>query len=180
MNNLNIYLLFFSIFICTFSFAQNEKVFKISNNLYEKPMLLNKNDKVLISIDEAYLINKKRFMLYEEAKKSVLNMNFGVANTMIKEYENSLRNSEKAYKSLYEQYQKANENCEKTINLTQKTLKNQSQFLEDTKASLKLVQQELDATNEILKKEQKKGFKSKLIWGASGTVLGMVLAIIFF
>ncbi len=172
-----LFFLIFLIYFSKFTFSQEEITYSFKN-VYEEPFSLKKNDKVLILSDEAYLINKNRLLLYEEAKSAVLNMNYGTANTLLKEYENSLKISQKAYDDLYKKYEKANADCQNTISVTQKTLESQSKFLEETKKSLKKASEELEGAEKNLKKEKRKGFFKNLVWAGSGVIVGVLLSVI--
>ena len=143
----------------------------------EKALEFQKGDTLIIQCDRVFLINKKRFELYRDLHANILKPRIA-CQALVERLQQDLEESKKAYDALLINCEKRSKLSDELIQNTISDLSSTHKGLEESQESLKKSIDKLADTEERLSKIKKENFNQKLLTGAAGVGLGILLGVL--
>lgn len=143
----------------------------------DRPLLLMKGHTVTVGCDSAYLINKRRYHLYQRLHRNIIQWNPS-CDTVIHTYEQSLKASEQAYRQLLEQYRQGDKAAQTLIDSSQATVRQLNRNLQYTEGALQSAHHDLEETKKMLQQAKRYAFLQKVGIGLSGLGVGLLAGLV--
>jgi hypothetical protein len=179
MNCFHIFI--FLVLLSLHSNAQKSGLKTIPSN-YEgmntSPWLFTEGDTLVIEADSIFIVNANRYHFYRDIHQNILSSDDSACSQLLNSYEARINNFEMRYQEL------AN-NSQETQVVTLGILEESMEELEKTKIDLEEAQlglqesrEGLDEAKKELRKERSSYTKKKILIGAGGLLIGLVLGIL--
>jgi len=152
------------------------ETFRISN---AKPISYNRGTLIEIDCDSVFVINNRRYRLYEKAAQYILKQNPNkLCKGLIDSYEQSLQEQDIAFGELYKKYIDLDSLSFNTIQATKIDLGAINNSLNGAQTEIKNVNKNLDEVRQIIKEERKRSFLDKVIYAGGGVAAGILAGLI--
>jgi hypothetical protein len=134
---------------------------------------------IRIDCDTVYVINKARFGLYEKARKTVINNNYSNAQRELAEnYEQALAEQDKAFRELFDRYQRLDSSYQLTITTTRSSILAVNENLNAARQTVDAANKNLAEVNKIIAAARRRNFLDKVLYGMGGVGIGVIAGVL--
>lgn len=140
-------------------------------------------DTVVVNCDTVYLMNHERFRNYELMRLTLLknnNLLFSTISQMKTAYETRIEQQKQEYINMKLLYEECDSQSKGYITKIDNNLKASIISLDKANQKIDSTRDLIKDTQEIIKKDIRKQFGSKLLWGAGGVVIGLGISTAIF
>jgi len=173
--------IFFSVTIATNLYCQNKTVRSVPANYCssnKSPLMFLKGDTIITDCDTTYIVNKERYSFYKNIHEATLSGKDSVSGKILKAFELRLLEQQNAYDKLLSNSKQAEKITLDLINDTQSSLLSTQKTLENTQISLENTLKSLETANKLIKKEKWNSKGQKLLVGAGGVGIGLIIGLL--
>ena len=142
----------------------------------EKPLLILSGQTVNFEADSIYLVNKPRFILYEDIRDKLMTLDFDCEPT-VKLYQESLRQNTLLADKLFQNSANTNKLNKKIFNDTQLLLDQNKSTLNQTINNLEAAKENLKLAHKELSKIKTTNFLENILYGVAGIGVGIIVGV---
>lgn len=145
----------------------------------DSPLLLMKGTAVKIGCDSAYLINPRRYALYQRLHQHIKEVSVaGNCQPLMAAYEKALLETQISYEALHQQYSQAEQLTVQWIRESEQAMKQMQQTLVQAEQTVTQANQHLTEARQIVKEERRKNIVSKACIGLGGVGFGILTGVL--
>lgn len=144
------------------------------------PILLTKGMAVTIGCDSAYVINPRRYALYQQLHQYIREISVaGNCQSIIAAYEKALLETQVSYEALHQQYSHADQLALQWTRESAQAMQQMQQTLMQAEQIITQTNQSLTEVRQIVKEARRKNRVSKTLIGVGGIGFGFLTASLF-